>query len=416
MSGAAAGAEVPLRSMSIRNRWRTNSKGAPEWRRTGRPRRRPGCGASVLAACLVAALVDTPMHAADPTATGIDLAADRLVARRADRLVRDLASRAERATLRGRPETPASLKAWLVPRLEEIGANPASIAPRALARQSSRAEADAVIRLALSELSDRPPAIDPAEVPQVLRSRPDYPANPAAAADLLRRLGNAPAIATLSTRRAPSVAERLLELEEARAAIEPARAACERLREWIRAGLAAIPGELGAAALVLADLEELAALAHRGWPTAKAKRRLAESIDEVAAFASPPTIEFLLTAFDAMPDIPNRCVHRVERRGDGGLRIEFARCSIGEADRNRWRQRLSGKPAKRGRPRITPTRESRPAPTRKPASWRAARPRTAASRSRRAASRRARRRSAARSPRRSRRLRGRTMDPPRCGP
>ncbi|MGA1400337.1 MAG: hypothetical protein ACO38P_08125, partial [Phycisphaerales bacterium] len=113
-----------------------------------------------------------------------------------------------------------------------------------------------------------------------------------------------------------------------------------RLREWTRDGLAAIPDEIGAAALVLADLEEVAALARRGWPTARAKRRLAESIDEAAEVASPPTIEFLLAAIDGMPDVANRAVRRVDRRGDGGLRLEFARCSIGEADRTRWRQRL----------------------------------------------------------------------------
>lgn len=390
-----------------------SSDAIPPTHRSGRPRRGSTLRATVLAWCLLLSPPPCPAPAAEPMPAESDRAGDRLVARRVDRLRRDLAVRAERAALRGQPESPDALRAWLAPRLAEIGADPPSLASRALARQSRLADADAVIRLALSGLCDRPPEIEPAEIPAIIRERPEYPANPAAAADLLRRLGKAPAIATLPPRRAPALAERLLELEDARSAIEGSRAAAERLREWIRGGLAAIPGELGAASLVLADLEELAALAHRGWPTAKAKRRLAESIDEAAEISSPPTIEFLLAAIDAMPDIANRCVHRVERRGDGGLRLEFARCSIGEADRTRWRQRLSGTDRPRGRPRLTRTRGSRRSSDRRPAARRA---RLAAPTARRSATRRASLRIAARSPRRSRSRRRRVPGPRRCGP
>jgi hypothetical protein len=282
-------------------------------------------------------------QAAGSLATGGEVAVDRLVARRIDRLLQDLDARAERASRRGRAESPESLRDWLLPRLEEIGATPESLAPRALETRSRRSDADVVIRLALGSLSDRPPEIEPAAVTSVLRSRPEYPANPAASSELLQRLHQAPAIATISARRAPALAKRILALEAARADVEASRESVARLREWTRDGLAAIPDEIGAAALVLADLEELAALARRGWPTARAKRRRAESIDEAAEVASPPTIEFLLAAIDGMPDVANRAVRRVDRRGDGGLRLEFARCSIGEADRTRWRQRLCGR-------------------------------------------------------------------------
>ena len=274
--------------------------------------------------------------------------------------MRDLAERADRAALRGRPEGEQSLLAWLRPRLAEIGVDPASLAVRGLERHSHLADADTTIRLALLALSEDVPPCEPAEVPAILRSRPEYPQNPAAAPDLIRRLAGAPAIATLPPRRAASLAQRLLALEASSAAIEPGRLETERLRERIRASLETVPGEIGAAALVLADLEDLAALAHRGWPTSKAKRRIAKSIDELAEIASPPTIEFLLHAIEALPEVSGRCVHRVERRGDGGLRIEFTRSSIGESDRQRWRERLGGREARRRRPRVTRPRASPP--------------------------------------------------------
>jgi hypothetical protein len=298
--------------------------------------------ATLLAWCLSLEMSTGSARAMDSIATASDGASHRLLARRIDRLLRDLDRRAERASLRGRLESPEALRDWIRPRLEEIGADPESLASRALERRSHVPDADAAIRLALRSLANRAPEIEPAAVTMVLRDRPRYPANPAASADLLRRLRGSPAIATIPAGRARGISERLLGLEDARAAIEGSREAAARLREWTRGGLAAIPGEIGAAALVLADLEEVAALARQGWPTAKAKRRLADSIDEAAEVASPPIIEFLRAAIDAMPDVANRCVQTVERRGDGGLRLEFARCSIGEADRTRWRQRLAG--------------------------------------------------------------------------
>lgn len=326
---------------------------------------------TLLATVLVAAAIVSPASPALPAPCTVSgsapvLAAasiDRTTMRRVDRVLRDLVARAERAALRGGSEREETLRAWLMPRLTAVGADPSPIASRAFDRHSRIAEADTTVRLALRALSADVPEVDPADVPAILRNRPEYPTNPAAAPDLIRRLEGAPAIATLRARRAPSLAERLLALEQAAAKIEPHREAVERLRAWTRRSLETIPGELGAASLVLADLEELAALAHRGWPTAKAKRRVAESIDEIAEFGSPRTLAFLLAAIDAMPEIAGRCVQRVERRGDGGLRLEFARSAIDESDRRRWRERLGGTAGRRrGRlsrprgPRSTPAR------------------------------------------------------------
>lgn len=305
----------------------------------------------MLSAALVA-FAERPV----PESSAPPPASERIAASRLERLERDFVTHADRLALRGRLAGAEALAAWLRPRLESLGADPATLAPRALRRQSRHGDADAAIREALRSFARATPEVDPADVPAILRERPAYPPNPAAEADLLRRLADAPAIATLRPRRAPDVARRLQGLDGERAAIEPRRREVERLREWIRSCLAGIPGEIGGAALVLADLEEVAALAQRGWPTAKAKRRVAESLGEIAETASPATLEFLRAAIDAMPEIPGRCVHRVESRGDGGLRIEFARSSIGEADRARWHERLSGRGERFRRPRLTPRR------------------------------------------------------------
>ena len=346
------GDEVPHRPMLEPTH--ANSGLPPAGRPTSRRWRGP-CLAIALAAATVALILASTASAA-ATREGPSLAAasiDRSASRRVDRLVRDLADRAERAVWRRKPESEETLLAWLLPRLAEIGVDPSSLAARGLERHSPVDEADATIRLSLLALADAVPPVEPADVPTILRSRPEYPPNPAAAPDLIRRLAGAPAIATLRPRRAPSLADRLLALEAAHAEVEPRRLETERLRERIRTSLETIPGELGAAALVLADLEDLAALAHRGWPTSKAKRRVAKSIDEIAEIAGPGTIEFLLQAIDAMPEVSGRCVQRVERRGDGGLRLEFARSSIGESDRQRWRERLGGRKARRLRATLT---------------------------------------------------------------
>ena len=177
--------------------------------------------AIALAAALLTNLPASAAPRGEPSSAAGSI--DRSATRRVYRLVRDLADRAERATLRRRPESTDALRAWLLPRLAEIGVDPETLAKRALDRHSQLADADAVVRLTLAGLSPDAPEVDPANVPSILRSRPEYPANPAAAADLIRRLADAPAIATLPPRRAPSLAERLLELDDARAEVEPRR-------------------------------------------------------------------------------------------------------------------------------------------------------------------------------------------------